>query len=453
MRSIFEISTRGLLSARTATEVTSNNIANANTPGYSRQSPVIKESALSTVRGSKGLGVNVTHIERLRNEQLDLQLNKQENDIGELSEKAAMYRLMETTLISAEGAGLDSMIGGFFDAFSNLSTNPQDMNLRNIVISQSEMMAETFRDLDNDIQSYSSQALENTNNKVGRINELLDNIASLNHEVARSRSARQTNNNALDRQTATLNELAKLVEFDSLTKNDGSVEIRIGGIAVVSGQESSSLKMEADQANDNIRLRLPGGKLVNAAKGELAANIYMFEEGVPEAKEHLNKIATTLIDRVNEVHNEGYGLNGDPTTNRDFFDSTSSNASNMAINPDLVNEPAHIAASSEEGEAGNNDIALEIVGLQSERIVNNQTFANQAVNLMGLAGSKLNEIEPKLETGESTKDFLVNRQEQIAGVSVDEELSNLIRFQNSFQASARVLETGRQMFDTLLSIA
>ncbi|MEX1122067.1 MAG: flagellar hook-associated protein FlgK [Balneolales bacterium] len=452
MRSIFEISTRGLLSARTATEVTSNNIANANTPGYSRQSPVIKESALSTVRGSKGLGVNVTHIERLRNEQLDLQLNKQENDIGELSEKAAMYRLMETTLISAEGAGLDSMIGGFFDSFSNLSTNPQDMNLRNIVISQSEMMAETFRDLDSDIQSYSSQALENTNNKVNRVNELLNNIASLNHEVARSRSAKQPNNNALDRQTQTLNELAKMVEFDSLTKNDGSVEIRIGGIAVVSGQEASSLKTEVDQTNDIIRLRLPGGKLVDAAKGELAANIYMFEEGVPEAREQLNDIATSLINSVNDIHSNGYGTSDD-VTNRDFFDSTSSNASNIAINPDLVNEPGNIAASSELGEAGNNDIALEIVGLQSERFVNNQTIANQAVNLMSLAGSKLNEIEPKLETGESTKVFLINRQEQIAGVSVDEELSNLIRFQNSFQASARVLETGRQMFDTLLSIA
>ncbi|MEX0773153.1 MAG: flagellar hook-associated protein FlgK [Balneolales bacterium] len=452
MRSIFEISTRGILSARTATEVTSNNIANANTPGYSRQSPVINENVLSTVRDSKGLGVNISHVQRLRNEQLDLQLNRQESDIGELSEKAAMYRLMETTLVSAEGAGLDSMIGGFFDAFSNLSTNPQDMNLRNIVISQSEMMAETFRDLDSDIQSYSSQALENTNNKVNRVNELLNNIASLNHEVARSRSAKQPNNNALDRQTQTLNELAKMVEFDSLTKNDGSVEIRIGGIAVVSGQEASSLKTEVDQTNDIIRLRLPGGKLVDAAKGELAANIYMFEEGVPEAREQLNDIATSLINSVNDIHSNGYGTSDD-VTNRDFFDSTSSNASNIAINPDLVNEPGNIAASSELGEAGNNDIALEIVGLQSERFVNNQTIANQAVNLMSLAGSKLNEIEPKLETGESTKVFLINRQEQIAGVSVDEELSNLIRFQNSFQASARVLETGRQMFDTLLSIA
>ncbi len=248
-----------------------------------------------------------------------------------------------------------------------------------------------------------------------------------------------------------LKELASIAEFDAIEASDGTLEIRIGGISVVSGQEVTQLRAEVDAANQAYRLRLPGGKLIEPGPGELAANIHMYENGIPEARNQLDVLATSLMDEINQIHSDGYGL--EDGLQREFFDSTSTGAFNMRVNDEIVQNPNHIAASSVAGEAGNNDQALEILNLQNERFIEGQTISTRAVEFMGLAGLKLNEIEQKIESGISSKEFLINRQEQLAGVNLDEELSNLIRFQNSFQASAKVLDTGRQMFDTLLSIA
>lgn len=452
MRSIFEISTRGMLSARASTEIASNNIANANTPGYTRRTAVLNEHVQkSGTTSTVGLGVNVTQIDRLRNELIDHHVNRKEHEIGELTEKASLYRLMETSLNSTENTGLDSTIGDFFNAFSELSSNPQDLNLRNVLISKAELMADTFRTLDSDLLAFKTQAREGADLKLGKINDLLQEVASINKDIANTRSASQQDNNALDMKTRVLNDLAKLVEFDTQTNNEGATEIRIAGIVVVSGQQASRLRAEVDDDTNAYRVRLPGGKITDAAKGELAASIFMFEEGVPEARQQLDTIASSLIERVNEVHNTGFGIFDG--VQRNFFDVTSTNAYNMTINSTLIENPGHIVASSIAGEAGNNDIAIDIASIQSERFIGNQTISTKAIQLMGLAGSKLNDIDVQLESSTAARDFLVERQEQLAGVNIDEELGNLIRFQNSFQASARVLDTGRKMFDTLLSIA
>lgn len=450
MRSLFEISTRGMLSARTATEVASNNIANASTPGFSRRVPVISENVQKFGTGSIGLGVNVTTIERMRDRFIDQQINRKEHEIGNFSEKSSVYRLMETAITSSGSAGLDSIIGEFFNAFSDLSTNSQDINLRNSLLSQAEIMTETFRAIDSDLSNLSNQVFDQTNFRIMHVNELLGDIASLNGEIAVTRSANQIDHNALDRQVLALNELAKLVDFDTLVTEAGATEVRIGGIAIVTGQEFQKLRADVDQYSNTFRLRMQNGKLIDAAKGELAANIEMFEKGIPEAKEKLDKLAVAMIDRIDEIHVTGFGL--EDTISRSFFDATSTGASNIRVNAAIHENPSHIAVSSIAGESGNNDRALEIISLQDEPFIDGQTIASRMVEFMGLPGNRLNEIDRKLESASAAKDFLVNRQEQLAGVSIDEELGNMIKFQNSFQASARVLDIGRNMFDTLLSI-
>ena len=437
--------------ARTATEVASNNIANANTPGYSRQVPVIRENVQKFGTGSVGLGVNVVTIERMRNEFIDQQINRKQHDIGDLSEKASVYRLMETAITASDGAGLDSIIGEFFNAFSELSANPQDLNLRNTLASKGELMTETFRSMDTDLINLSEQVFEEASIRITRINQLLGDIANLNGEIAVTRSANQIDHNALDQRTAALSELAKLIDFDTLVSEEGATEIRIGGISVVSGQEFQTLRAETDRDNNLFRVRLQNGKLIDAAKGELAANIEMFEEGVPEAREKLDRLAVGMMNRINEIHEAGFGL--EDGVSRSFFDATSTGAANMKVNAALLDNPANIAASSVAGESGNNDRALEIIALQDEPFIDGQTISSRTVEFMSVPGNKLNEIDRKLEAASAAKDFLVNRQEQLSGVSIDEELGNMIKFQNSFQASARVLDTGRKMFDTLLSIA
>lgn len=451
MRSIFEISTRAMLSAQKSSEVTSNNIANAQTAGYTRQRALLTEEVQRLATGVFGRGVSVSQVERLRNELIDQQIIRKEHEIGDLSEKANIYRLMETSLIPSSDSGLDQMISDFFGAYADVSSNPQDANLRTILVSKSEMMASTFRELDKDMESFGNLALDQAQIKLNRLNDLLSDIGSLNLEIARTHSTDSTNNNVLDIQMEKLKELASITEFDAIKLDDGTLEIRIGGISVVSGQEVSTMSPEVDATNQKFRIRLPGGKTIEPGPGELSANIHMYEKGIPEARNQLDLLATSLMDEINQIHSDGYGL--DDGTQRLFFDPASTSALNMRVNDAIVQNPNHIAASSVAGEPGNNDRAIDVLNLQSERFIEGHTISTKAVEFMGLAGLKLNEIEQKIESGKASREFLINRQEQLSGVSIDEELSNLIRFQNSFQASAKVLDTGRQMFDTLMSIA
>ena len=451
MRSIFEISTRGLLSARTAAETVSNNIANAQTPGFSRRRAVLTEEVQRLQSGVFGKGVSVSEIQRLRDGLIDQQIIRNEHQLGDFSEKANLFRLMETALISVDGAGLDASMRKFFDSFSDLSTNPQDINLRNILISDAVSLTETFRSLDSNLDEFSDQALQTANGKLERVNTLLQDLAALNGEIANSSADNNPNNNAFDRQTEKLKELAGLVEFNSLVSDQGTIEIRIGGVSVLNGRQVSAMKAEIDEENNIYRVRMDGGKVIEPGKGELAANIFMFSEGVPDLREQLDNIAETFIDSVNSIHSTGYGLNDNVL--RNFFDPTSSSAGNMRIEQQLINDPSNIAASSMVGEAGNNDIALAISSLQNEKVLGNQTFNTNAVQFMSTPGLRLSELNQKIDSATASKEFLTVRQEQTAGVSIDEELGDLIRFQNAFQASARVLDTGRQMFDTLLSIA
>jgi len=451
MRSLFEISTRGLLSARAASETVSNNIANAQTPGYSRQRAVLTEEVQRLQNGVFGKGVTVSQIQRLRNDLIDQQIMRNEHLLGDFTEKANLFSLMETALISAEGAGLDASIRKFFDSYSDLSTNPQDINLRNILISDAVTLTETFRSLDSTLNEFSNQALQTANNKLEELNTVLSDIAAINAELARSSVDANPNNNALDSMTQKLKDLAGLVEFNTLKNDQGMVEIRIGGVSVVNGNRAMSLQAEVDEANNIFRVRHQGGKVIEPGAGELSANIFMFENGVPDVRSKLNDITSSFIESVNSIHINGFGLNDNIP--RNFFDPASNSAANIRIEQQLIDDPSNIAASSVAGEAGNNDIALEIANLQSERTLDNQTFITNAVQFMSSPGIRLNELNQKIDSANATREFLTNRQEQVAGVSVDEELGDLIRFQNAFQASARVLETGRQMFDTLLSIA
>ncbi|HKL18293.1 MAG TPA: flagellar hook-associated protein FlgK [Halalkalibaculum sp.] len=450
MRTLFEISKSGLKSAERSLSVTSNNIANADTPGYTRQRVDKTPAGMQMGNYHTGLGVNITSVSRLRNEMNDVLLNEKRQDMGYLKGKTEIFEQLEASMASDSGGDLDLRLGRLFDNFSELSAEPQDLSIRNNLVTEAQQLTGKLQDMSRSIGKTSDLVLESTGKSVGAINDLLQDLSSLNSSITRGEAQNSPDHNSLDLQVRKLEELSELVDFDSLVTDNGTLEIRIGGIKVLDADKASVIRPEIDDVGKIYRLRLENGKTIHPTGGRLGAEIEMYEKEIPELKNRLDNIASTLVEEFNTLHTQGYGLEDD--TVRNFFDPLGKTAADIRLNDAIINEPRHIAASSTIGEAGNGNMAADIASLRNQSVIGGRKIVDFSIDLISTPGSNLSDLSSKMEARDSEIQMLHAQQEREAGVSIDEELSLMIKYQNAYQGAAKVMSAAQQMYDTLISI-
>jgi flagellar hook-associated protein 1 FlgK len=140
------------------------------------------------------------------------------------------------------------------------------------------------------------------------------------------------------------------------------------------------------------------------------------------------------------------------TIGRDFFVASGTQAGTITINPDLIANPDHIAASAIAGEAGNGDVAFQINELRNASLIDGRKIVDQTIEIISAPGSEIYSLASQMETNEAEIAMLQTQQERQSGVNIDEELANMIQYQNAYQGAARVMETARELYDTLLGI-
>ncbi len=451
MRSIFDISKSGLFAAQKSLDATSHNIANANTPGYTRQRTDLSAEVLRKNGFLIGRGVSVDVVQRLRNELTDQQIRLKENELGDLKERERIYQQIESVMTSVSGSDMDLALNDFFNSFSEMANDPQDKNLRNVVISKTQTLIDKFQNTSSDLTDIKDRVFDSARVKVDRVNSILKNLADVNADVARSEASGRPALHSKDQQTQLMSELSGLLEIDEKYNDDGSVEVRIDGIVVLNANEFKELQAESDPGNGTFDLVMAeNGRELDPGSGSLKADIHMYEQGIPEMTGSLDKIAEAVVENINAVHSTGYGL--EDGTTRNFFDPSNTTAGSISINPDIVAEPNHIAASSVPGESGNNDIALQLSDIKNLAVLDGDTLNNNTIQMLSRPGFRLNELGQNIESKESAMNMLVNQQQSESGVNIDEELSNLIKYQNAYQASAKVMNVGQSMYDTLLGL-
>ncbi|MDZ7772909.1 MAG: flagellar hook-associated protein FlgK [Balneolaceae bacterium] len=183
---ILEIAKNGLLSSQKASGVVSHNIANANTPGYTRQRAELSEQIHRQGGFTLGRGVTIAQVKRLRNNLIDEQIMMKEHELGDLNERNRIYQQIESVMVTSTGDGLDVGITDFFNSFSELSNNPQDINLRHNVISKSRTLISKFKDMGSDLKDIDEQTLAAARNRVDKVNSLLGQLADINADIARA---------------------------------------------------------------------------------------------------------------------------------------------------------------------------------------------------------------------------------------------------------------------------
>lgn len=450
MKTLFEIARSGLRSSERSLSVTSNNVINADTPGYSRQRLEKEPVSVRMTGYQAGLGVNITSITRLRNEMADIQLNNKRQSMGFMQSKAKIFEQMEAFMATDSGRDLDLHVSRLFDAFSELSTDPQDFSVRNNLIAEAEQLTDKLGDMSQNIDNTSEMVRDSALNSLTSVNELLGELAELNKTIVHSQASGQPDYAALDLQVRKLEELSEIIDFDSQVTDNGTLELRVGGITVLNESGAKTVKAEVNDVDKVFRLRLENGKTLEVKGGQLGGSIEMFEEEIPSIKERLDLVASTLVEKFNEIHIQGYGV--EDSTVRNFFNPAFTTAADIQLNEDIRNNHQHIAASSQPGEAGNGDIASQIADLRNDTVVGGRKLTDYAIELISKPGEHISDLNSKIEARDSEIQMLTIQQERESGVNIDEELSMMIQYQNAYQGAAKVMSAAQQMLDTLISI-
>lgn len=451
MRELLEIGKRGIFAGQRALDVVGQNIANAATPGYSRQRVNLEPLDFKKNGMSTGLGVNVVMVEQLRNAIVDENVRKQEGDLGAFNEQAKIYEQLEVLFASGAENDLDKLITKFFNSFSELSNNPESLALRESVLFSGQNLTSRFNTLSSSLDKIKDDVVKDATVVIRDINRLTTDIAKLNVSIANANSMGQPDNYSLDIRNQRLNDLAKLVDVSVIYDSNGSAEVRLGNLIVVQHEKAAVMEPEVDVVNNQFRLRLNNGRTVKGIGGRLGSSIEAYEKIIPEFKGKLDSLAENLVSKINDAHVNGFDLNGN--TGTEFFLPTGTRASTIQLNPILANDPSRLAASDTLNAVGNNVVALQIFGLLDDTsAVENKSFIEYSLSIASETGFALSSLRTRIQSTESSKLMMENQQQAISGVNMDEELADMIKFQNAYQASARVISTVQQMYDTLLSL-
>lgn len=521
MRSTFggiEISKRSLFTHQAALATTGHNVANANTPGYSRQ--VVKLVAArpmeavgymrSNIPGQSGQGVEFTSISRVREQFLDKQYYGESGLFGEWAVRNDTLEKIEAIINEPTDTGIRQVIENFWNAWQELSKQPDNLTARSVVKESALALADAFNQTARQLNDLSSDLTDNIRVKVIEINTTVQQIARLNEEIFRVEGLGNDANDLRDQRDLLADSLSKVVNIN-ITEAENGYNVRMGNIELVNGRnvitQFTSETLETAYDNDQLSsgeaygMILSRDEVVAGYRNELNTMISTMVSGPTEITIPAGAVipaGTVLGDRTysgtvlertlsepvkvtvagfNALHSLGYVLSeGEARQGGVFFQTNDGSgtitAENISLNPDIANNVSNIASSMRtyvdpadnqiKVVKGNNDLALLAAGLRSNKF----DFAPDGAGAVALNNGSLDEffraVVGKLgvQSQESARqtinqkllvDQVESRRQSVSGVSMDEEMANMIKFQHAYNAAARALTVQDEMLDKVIN--
>ena len=544
----------GLLAQQLAIEVTGNNIANVQTEGYSRQE--ISFEALnprSFSLGKLGTGVRVVGVERVHDQFLFSQILGEGDALGQFGVRKDVFEQLEILFSESNGQSLNQSLGNFFSKLQDLSSNPSGLPERSNVLAEAQNLVTTFNNLGESLFQIQRNLDETIQVEVSKINALTSEIAELNQAIHANEPVAFSANDLRDRRDQRVKDLSELIDLNYVDEMDGQISLTLSnGTPLVLQSTSFALSTELNGNNKGFQDIIVSG-LNGTSKnvtsfltgGSLKGLIDMRDTEVQGVKDKLDRLAAGFIQEFNNVHQQGFGIDG--TTGNNFFAPpsvttevntnntgtatltatngnpadisndkfelvfTSSNtftlnnlttgaevgtfnftsgstfnlaggfavtisggaaagdrfkisvsedaAQTIAISSDVASNGNKIAAGLNSSSDGAN--ALALVDLQSRLSFNSVThvaagsgsftFDEYYSSIVSDIGIQSFSTQATLDQQEGILLQLNTRRESIAGVSIDEEFINMVKFQQAFNASARLIGVVDELLDTVIS--
>jgi flagellar hook-associated protein 1 len=469
INNVMQTGRSGMLASRANISTAGHNISNANTKGFSRQD--VKQEAVDPGRaaggrGQLGRGTLVTGVSRVNDEYLEKQLRDATREHSYFDEKNALIRHVEEIFNEMDGDGLNRVISRFFNEFRKLSNDPSNPAIR-------ESVAESSRALVNDIHRMRRTLVETqklidsrVENYAIEVNSVTEEVKNLNLKIKSSEVGGSEANDLRDQRDLALKKLAGYLPIQTHKDENGGVNVDLkGGGALISGPVAQTLRVDRTPAGQNgksegsLSLRTSGSSNSDITdrmrEGRFGALLGLRDESIQDIINDLDQLAFAMTRSVNQIHRQGVTQNGQ--TGISFFAELPDEARAaefIQLSQEVRESANNIATAVDFNSPGDNRVALAISKLQGAMLLQNgkSNFDEFYNGMVGKIGVESAQTRSALAQQTSIMGQLEKMRDRISGVSLDEETANLIRYQQMFDASAKVIQIADEMLSTVLDL-
>jgi flagellar hook-associated protein 1 FlgK len=460
--SMMDIGKRAMMNSQTALQTVSHNIANRTTEGYSRQrvdvvtAPPITEGNLQL-----GMGNRAASVSRTNNPYLEKQLQKENGQMGLYQSRSDAMGRVEQVFNEQINKGLNQYMTDFFNAFRELSNNPESVTSRTMVKEASVAVTKDFHRVDSQLTEIQKDLDQRTKNEVQEINKMVKEVATLNQQIAQTENQGIPANDQRDRRDVLLKHINEKIDINYAEGSNGMVTVSTAGNAIlVSGLDSYQLETHDNPKTQRVDVFFRPGDHTppfvvtdRIHSGELGGLLEVRDKVIPDFKNKMDHMASTFATEVNNIHTRGFDRKG--RAGLEFFEvppQVEGSAREIKLNEDIAADVNRVAAGAQPNAVGDNTVANVVSQLQYKEVMDGSTMDDYYNSQVGRVGVLAQRADKAKEAQGNILKQLDTIRESVSGVSLDEETTKMIEWQKSFEASARVIRTADEMFDTVLSL-
>ena len=482
---LLNIGKSGLNVAKQSMSTTSHNIANANTEGFSRQE-VRTETGIQLSQGDYvlGTGVEVQSIKRSHDELIEKKLNSSITNHKFNEERGLQLGHIEEIFNEINSEGMNKIMNRFFNSFRELANQPENETIRNVVKENAKIVTGDFHRLQSSLDDVRSSINKKIGLSVSEVNALTSAVAKLNKEISIQEVSGGMANDLRDQRDRAVSTLTEFFPLNTYSDSKGQFVVNVEGVgSIVTGGIAQELvfgSTVADGANSTDkgnaelffknRQGAPFSDRING--GSLGAQLKSRNEELASLEGQLDQLAHGLVLATNAIHRKGFAnhavpvdasgnplphLATKPVTGINFFKEPldmKRAAEYISISDEVERDVNNIAAALEANKPGDNRIAQAISKLQHEKVLGEctTTFEEQYLKSVGDIGLKAGKAKIDIEQSHGILAQARSFKERLAGVSLDEEAANMVRYQNAYEASAKVIRASDEMFKAVLGL-
>lgn len=421
----------------------------------------------SDIPGQMGQGVEFTSINRIREGFLDRQYYNENKSYGDWSIRKDTLEKLEAIINEPSDTGLSQVMNNFWNSWQELTKQPDNLETRAVVKESALALTDAFNSIATKLNDLNTDLNDNISVKATQVNSTLKQIAALNVEIFRVEGLGNDANDLRDQRDVLLDDLSKIVNI-TVNEDPTGYTVQMGNAVLVTGQTANEFNL------DTIDTTYPS----DLNSGELYALKLSTTQYVNEYKNQMNSLASTIIKEVNAIHSQGYTLKGPEATRGGVFFNPIAEADAgraaelMNVSSTITEDVENIAASKaiftdaasgfDKVVRGNNELALQIAGLKNVKfnfdgsglqkiILNGGTFDEFLRAVVGTIGVQTQEATRQTENQKILVDQVESRRQSVSGVSLDEEMANMIKFQHAYNAAARSLTTFDEALDKVIN--
>jgi flagellar hook-associated protein 1 len=436
-----------------AISVTTNNLANANTPGYDRQIVEFSENdPIQEGNLSFGTGVTLDQAQTVRSNVLQLQLNQETQTNGQLDAFVSGMSQVESLFNETAGTGLQTPLSAFFSSLQQLSTNPSDSSLRVGVISAAQNLATAFNQASSALTTQQTALNQSVEQSVGEVNTLTTQVAQLDNQISGLTQSGEDPSALIEQRDVALQNLSNVIGISVIAGNSNNITVTTGnGSPLVVGDQSFALETQTNAATGMQDVFSQGQDITSQiSAGELGGQIDVRDQQIPSVLNQLDTLASSVENAVNTQSEAGFDLNGNPGTN--LFTTPPAGVTGAAATMGVaITNPSQVAASSD-GTAGSNGNANALAAIANQTIVDGQTPSDYYSGTVFQIGNAVSNATAEQTAAQQVTQQLQNQIGALSGVSLNEEAANLTQFQQAYDASARVVTIISQLTEEAINL-